>query len=313
MREVGILGDHDLVLDGITGASKREIRHAERIRAEHATGNGSFAGSYAFSDENDYTSHGFAVSGSREFNQRNTTFSADASWTADDFHPRGVFAGLGGRKDIESLSLGLFQTLTRYSLAGMTIEYIRSDGYLGHPYLPVITESGGLILERTPRMRNSLAATASWIQGYRFWERLGSVHLKLGAYGDDWGLQSQSCEAQWHQYLRGTLAVRVRMRFYQQDAAAFAREHYSGREAYRVADIRYFGFRTLSGGLRVSGGFPDSFAEWLPDRWDIGYDQGTRDTRGEEGTGEPFRHYQLFPASEYYQEGRLLAGLGFDW
>ena len=313
MRQIGSLGDHDLLLDGMSGASKREIRHSESIRVEYGKEERKVGGSLSFSDEVDYTSYGAAFSVATEFNQRNTTLSSEFGWLEDDFHPQGAFRGLGGKKKIRSLSMGIFQILTRYSLAGVTLDYIRNDGYLGHPYLPVILDNGALILENVPTLRNSVAGTATWIQGYHFAQRLGSIHLHYGLYADDWEMRSQSAEIQWYQYLIHDFGMRLRMRHYLQTSAGFARQSYLGNELYRVSDIRYYEFRYLSFGAKIFGSTPNSLPTWLPDRWDIAYDRGSRNTRGEMETGNPARHFQLFSASDFYGDGTFMAGLGFDW
>jgi hypothetical protein len=231
----------------------------------------------------------------------------------DDFHPQGEFEGLGGKKGIYSLSVGLFQVLSRYSLVGTTIDYIRGDGYLGHPYLPVILESGALIVEHVPDMRNSIAATTTFIQGYRLAERLGSIHLNLGMYEDDWEMTAQTGEIQWFQYILEEFALRLRVRYYRQTPTGFASPSYQGNELYRSADIRYFRFQSLLYGIKFFGSFPASFPAGWPDRWNISYDQGIRDTRGELGTNQPTYHFQLFSASEFYREGTFMAGFGYDW
>jgi hypothetical protein len=313
MNRIGALGDHDLLLDGMSGASKREIRHSESVRMEYGKDEGKAGGSLSYSDETDYTSYGAAISASKDFNQRNTTLSSEIGWLEDDFHPQGEFQGLGGKKRIRSLSLGVFQILTRFSLAGVSLDYIRSDGYLGHPYLPVILANGALILENVPTVRNSVAGTATWIQGYRFAQKLGSIHLHYGLYADDWEMRSQSAEIQWYQYLIQDFGMRLRMRHYLQTSTGFARQSYQGNELYRVSDIRYYEFRYLSFGAKLFGSLPESLPAWLPDRWDIAYDQGLRGTRGELETGNPTKHYQLFSSSDFYRDGTFMAGLGFDW
>ena len=82
--------------------------------------------------------------------------------------------------------------------------------------------------------------------------------------------------------------VRLRARGYQQDAAAFAKEAYAGNEVYRTPDIRFYAFSSLTVGLKIGSVFPESWGEsgWLPDRWDLGYDHGVRDTKGEDDGGE---------------------------
>ena len=50
----------------------------------------------------------------------------------------------------------------------------------------------------------------------------------------------------------------------------------------------------------------------LPDRWDVGYDHGVRDTKGEGDGIRPLSHYQLYGTDQYYLQGTFMAGLGFD-
>ena len=66
--------------------------------------------------------------------------------------------------------------------------------------------------------------------------------------------------------------------------------------------------------MKLASAFPDSWSEsaLLPDRWDIGYDHGVRDTRGDVRRRPPLLPYQLYDADQYYLQGTFMAGLGFD-
>gem|GEM_PF-4671558 len=99
---------------------------------------------------------------------------------------------------------------------------------------------------------------------------------------------SRTAEVQWHQYLWRSLASRLRVRGYRQTSALFAKPSYTGFEKYRVADLRYYAFQSLTLGIRLSGAFPASSQPLFPDRWGISYDQGFRDTRGDENDGNPY-------------------------
>ncbi|HLP39966.1 MAG TPA: DUF3570 domain-containing protein, partial [Fibrobacteria bacterium] len=226
----------------------------------------------------------------------------------------GPFTGLGGNRRIQSFSLSLAQLLSPLSLVSVTINPIRSDGYLGHPYNPVITATGALIEERLPNRKTSLAVSGKLVQGWQAGDRLGSVHLEARHYRDDWRLISNTVDVQAYQYLSDATWIRLRARGYRQGQAAFVQGAYLGNETYRTSDIRFSSFYSLMLGVKVASSFPDAWAEsgWLPDRWDIGYDHGFRNTRGESGRVEPVYRYQLFSPDQIYQQGTVMAGLGFD-
>jgi Protein of unknown function (DUF3570) len=314
LRNIGRLGDNDAKLDGITGASRREIRHSEQVTGEYSREGRVASGSFYFSDENDYTSYSPSVSGSLDFNERNTTLGGSAALFFDDMHPRGPFTGLGGSRRITSLSANVAQTLSPLTLAGLTVNLIHSSGFLGHPYDPVITDSGNAILENLPERKTAWAISGQIIQGFHLGSQLGSLHLDARWYRDDWKLGSGTADVQWYQYLAEGTYVRIRARGYRQSAAAFARPAYAGDELYRTGDIRYYAFSSLLLGLKIASTFPESWSgsAWLPDRWDLGYDHGIRSTKGDVNGTAPLYHTQLFPADERYQQGTFMLGLGFD-
>lgn len=315
LRNVGRQGDNILVLDGISGASRREVRFSQKATvARHGREGRAAYGSFYTSFEDDYTSLAPSVGGAWDFNARNTTLAGEATLFFDDLEPRGGFTGMGGSRRIAVADLTLTQVLTRFSLAGITVSPILAEGYLGHPYNPVTLANGSLVLENLPDMKSSLAVAGRFIQGYRLGRWLGSARLEARYYRDTWELASGTADFQVYQYVSESAFFRLRARGYAQTPAAFAKERYDGSELYRTADIRFFGFSSLTLGLKIGAAFPASWGDSpaLPDRWDLGYDHGIRDTRGEEGTGEPLYHYQLFPEDEYYQQGTFMLGLGFD-
>lgn len=314
LRNIGRLGDHDQLLDGISGASRREIRHSEQVTGAYSQAGRAASASFYFSDENDYTSYSPSVSGSLDFNDRNTTLGGSAAVFFDNMHPTGPFTDLGGNRRIVSLGATLSQTLSPLTLVGVTVNLIHSSGFLGHPYTPVVTDSGDDILENLPDRKTAWALSGQLIQGFHIGDKLGSFHLDTRWYNDDWKLHSGTADLQWYQYLKDGSYVRLRARGYRQSAAAFARPAYEGNELYRTGDIRYYAFSSVLAGLKIGSTFPESWAAsaWLPDRWDLSYDQGIRSTKGEENGVTPMFHTQLFPSDEHYLEGTLMLGLSFD-
>lgn len=314
LRNIGRLGDNDQKLDGISGASRRELRHSEQGTVAYANGGRAASASFYFSDENDYTSYSPAVNGSLDFNERNTTVGAGAAVFFDDMHPQGGFKGMGGSRTIASVNASLAQVFTPLSLGSLTLTLLHSDGYLGHPYNPVFTSDGNIVEEHLPDSKTAAALSGKVVQGFRLGERMGSLRLDARYYRDDWDLQSGTADLQWYQYLAESFWVRLRARGYAQSKAAFAKDAYAGNELYRTPDIRYFAFTSLTVGLKLGSAFPEAWGEsgWLPDRWDLGYDHGVRDTKGENDGVTPLYHTQLYGKDEYYIQGTLMAGLSFD-
>ncbi|GEM_PF-801451 len=304
----------DTAFDVVTGASKRELRHSENPSFTYSKQGQVYTGGFYFSDEPDYRSYSPSLSIAHDFNERNTTLSASGAWFFDDFHPQGVFSDQGGSKQIRSLTLSATQVLTPLTMVSLTANGIYSNGYLGHPYNPVILDSGYILEEHVPGDKTSWALSGQLIQGYHIGGMMGSFHLEARHYVDTWALASDDAELQWYQYFGEATYLRLRARGYSQGATAFYKDRYDGNELYRSADIRYSKFKSLTFGAKVSAPL---FEDWrdsplLPDHIDLSYDFGIRNTHGDQGTAHPFSHYQLFPSSEFYTEGTFMLGLTFD-
>ncbi len=314
-NKIGILGDNQLKLDGLSGASKREVRHSEQPSFTYANAGHVASAAFYFSDESDYRSYSPSFSGSWDFNERNTTLGGSAAFFFDDLHPLAPFSDLGGKRKITSLSASLAQTLTPLSLISFTFNTIHSSGLLGHPYTPVITVTGNIEVEKLPDLKTSMAFSTKFVQGYHLFDWLGSFQLEGRYYQDDWLLKSETADLHWYQHFGENFYLSLRARGYHQGAAAFAKDSYDGDELYRTPDIRFYEFSSLTLGAQIASVFPESWStnDWLPDRWNISYDHGMRDTYGDEDGIHPLYHYQLYSPQTYYVQGTFMAGLGFDF
>lgn len=314
LKNIGILGGNDVNVDAVSSASKSEFRHSEQATLGYANKGRNASASFYFSDENDYRSYAPSASASIDLFERNTTLAVSGAWFFDAMTPTGAFAGLGGNRRITSVTSSITQLFSPLSLGVVTANVIHSSGYLGHPYTPVITNQGAQINENLPDLKTSYAFSAKGIQGFHLFSQPGSLHLEGRYYFDDWELKSQTADLQWYQYFDDGAYFRLRARAYHQDAAAFAKDSYNGAELYRTPDLRFYEFSSVTLGFKLGTNFPESWnnSPVLPDRWDVSYDQGIRNTKGEEGAGLPYYHYQLFPSTEYYMQGTLMVGLSFD-
>lgn len=313
---VGPFGDREL--DGVSGASKIEIRHSENPILTYSHRGLVASGSFYYSQEDDYISRAPAASLSMDFNERNTTVGASYSEFFDDFRPVGDFAGQGGSKRIRSIGATLAQSLSSLTLVGVTATHVNSWGYLGHPYNPPMDATGALLTEEVPGRKQAGAISGQVVQGYRLGERLGSINLDGRRYQDTWGVKSSTVDLKISQYILDGTYLRLRGRYYRQTGALFAKDVYTGREAYRTADVRWYPFSSYLIGAKLSGPFPEDWGEsaFLPDRWDLKYDHMLRDTRGDPVSalpGEPRRsRYQLYGPDEQYLQGVFMLGLLFE-
>jgi len=315
-NRVGQSGDRSV--DAVSGASKIEERYSENPSLTYSHKGVTANVSYYNSRENDYFSQSPAGSLSWDFFDRNTTLGVNFAEFFDNFAPRGFFAGLGGKKRIHSLGATLAQSLTPLTLVGITGTWIRSEGYLGHPYNPPMDSAGTMLTEIVPGKKQAGALAGQIVQGYHVGERLGSMNLDARRYQDNWGLKSMTYDFKLSQYIFEGTYIRLRLRYYNQTGADFAKPWYTGQEAYRTGDIRYYPFVSWLGGLKISSAFPESWGEsvFLPDRWDIKYDQTFRNTHGDPVGDHPgvprYTTYQLYDPEELYQQGVFMFGLVFN-
>ncbi len=314
--KVGQFGDREL--DAVSSASKVEMRYSENPSLTYSHKGVTASGSYYVSREQDYFSQSPAGSLSWDFNDRNTTLGANYAEFFDDFEPTGAFAGLGGKKRITSMGATLAQSLTPLTLVGFTATWIKSHGFLGRPYNPPMDATGTMLVEVVPHIKQAGALAGQIIQGYHLGDLLGSVNLDTRRYQDDWGMKSSTYDLKLSQYVVEGTYIRLRLRYYDQTGAVFAKPVYTGQEPYRTGDIRYYPFHSWLGGVKISSAFPDSWGEslFLPDRWDIKYDYSFRNTHGDPVgslAGTP-RHitYQLYDPGELYSQGVFMFGLLFN-
>ncbi len=314
--KVGLFGNREV--DAISNASKVEVRHSENPSLTYSHKGVAIDASYYISRENDYFSQSPAGSIAWDFNDRNTTVGVNYAEFFDRFIPKGAYAGLGGRKRITSMGATVAQSITSLTLVGLTATWIQSHGFLGHPYNPPVDVTGTMLLEKVPDTKQAGALSGQIVQGYHLGDRLGSINLDARRYQDDWGMKSSTIDFKLSQYFTETSFIRFRLRYYNQSGSAFAKPIYTGQETYRTGDIRYYPFTSWLGGVKISSVFPDSWGEslFLPDRWDIKYDQTFRDTRGDPvGTGAGVPRsitYQLYAPEDAYMQGVFMFGLSFN-
>jgi hypothetical protein len=208
------------------------------------------------STEYDYFSAGLTSTYTHDFNKRNTTLTAGASFNYDEIKPEGDIPmklapmvkedtalnrkGSSDDKVLGDIILGLTQVVNRNMIMQINYTLGITDGYQNDPYkiVTVVDPATGLpaagagtifdpngdnlpyLHERRPnsRLRNALFFQTK----YHLTEDV--VDLSYRFYWDDWGISSNTVEAKYR-YQMGRSYLQPNIRYYLQDEADFYRHN----------------------------------------------------------------------------------------
>lgn len=189
------------------------------------------SGTYRYSVENDYTSHGAFVSASWDFADNNATLAVNAFGLFDTVGRAG-FPSFSRALDTFGGRLSFTQVIDPQTLAQLTYELAHVDGYQASPYRKVGLGGTGFgcvgaslcLDEHEPGVRTRHAAALVV-------RRAVSETFSLGASYrfiiDDWGLTSHTATAQLGMTLAAASLVALRYRFYTQSGVRFYSRVYS--------------------------------------------------------------------------------------
>ena len=149
------------------------------------------------STEYDYQSVSAGIGYSIDFNEKNTTLSANLRHYADTvelYDIDGVKRGDDTRATTD-LSLGLSQVLGPKTVGTVELGYTLQSGFLSTPFHEVVLPGDVRVAERLPdsRSRTVLGLGISHSFGRNVVQR---GHYRF--YDDDWGIQSHSISAETH-------------------------------------------------------------------------------------------------------------------
>ena len=265
------LSDVEDVRTGILGALSRQFGD-HRVELEISR-----------SSEDDYVSHGFALTDTLELNQKNTTLAYGLNYLDDE-----VSVPLYGDRRKESFDLftGVTQILDKNTVvsANLTVGY--ANGYLDDPYkviqrneiLQIPNGAGGFIdipitnVYRENRPDSRLREVLQF-EGRRYFEPLdGALDAVLRLSNDDYGVFSETLQVEWRQNVMDHFQVIPFFRYYHQNAADFfmttlndlnigtPAEDPHGNGPNYSADYRLSSFDAISLGLRLRYQINDHFA-----------------------------------------------------
>lgn len=232
-------------IDIRTSASKPVTEQRDEVDAAlvHELSDVTLSGSYRYSRENDYESHGGSASLAWDFARNNATLAFSFNLFKDKVGQSGVpqmaedLLTIGGRGSFT-------QVLTEDLLAQVTYELSYLAGYLESPYRFVGIGGTGLgcegswtcLRERVPddRQRHALALTVRQALGSET-----SVGLNYRLYFDSWEMSSHTAAVDLAWQIEQMTSLTLRYRFYLQSGVGFYQRVYAqlpGEDDYMTRD-----------------------------------------------------------------------------
>jgi hypothetical protein len=188
----------------------------------------------SFSKEYDYLHLGVSGGLSRDYNNRNTTFSVGLAFSADTVEPVGAApiplsdqdAAKGSdneSKDTIDVVIGVTQVLSKSTILQLNYGLSQADGYLNDPYKWVSrVDSFGTIVENLHESRPD-SRTGHNLYGAIKHNFSNNNVLTSSArfHTDDWGIDSVTLDAKYMINLGDRKSIEPHLRYYTQSKADF--------------------------------------------------------------------------------------------
>ena len=234
------------------------------------------------SSEYDYQSLGLSATFLRDFNNRNTTFSAALGFNSDSIDPVGGVPvpftnmrianadisdtrdGTSETKTITDLMVGITQVINRRTLMQFNLGFSNTSGYQNDPYkiltvvdpvtgLPIAQSGDNLpyLYESRPDSRSR--QTFYWKTVHHLDEDV--INFAYRYYTDDWDITSHTLDLHYRYELGGGSYLQPHVRYYTQSAAEFFHTSLVDGDPlpqYASADYRLGEFTTTTLGLKYA-------------------------------------------------------------
>ncbi len=255
LNNIQLQGDGNELVHVMAEASP-ETRTQGDFRLTYEWDEATLTAAGGLSIEKDFESAYGSLSGTFDFNQKNTTLKWGASYTDSDIYAildhdilpyvtRSAFADqlvlkggseiVTGNKNDFAFNLGLTQVLSKNAWFDAAFGYTHSDGFMENPFKAVTVifidpgqfNSGAqvlngdvrAVLEQRPDIRNQWAFSSKYAH---YIEPLDSaLHFQYKFSHDDWGIDAHTFELNYEQPLGSGWTVTPKLRYYSQSQARF--------------------------------------------------------------------------------------------
>jgi hypothetical protein len=200
----------------------------------------------AFSTESDYDSISLSLEDAIDFNRKNTALLVGAAYTHDRVDV--FYRDRTETKRTVDAMVGVTQVLDKNTLFTANLSLGRVEGFIGDPY-KVAELNGILVPEKRPDEKDKQILFLSIARHLHAVD--ASIEAAYRYYTDSFGIQADTVELAWYQYLGTRWILRPALRYYQQSAAEFYGVRFSGSPEYYSADYRLSDMDTLGYGLKL--------------------------------------------------------------
>ncbi len=278
------------LVDAVTSASAdivsqaspitmHDTRHQVSAGLQHSFDTLKVIGGYSFSKENDYLSHTLNVGLEDELNDKNTALGVGYGVS---FNVVGRSGDQNFARDLTThhINASWTQTVNPRFATQVAYELSYSQGYQASPYrfVPVKMSADAApelwVPETDPdsRIRHALVFGANHAVG-----EASAIQGDYRIYTDDWGITSHTIGARYFIGIAKNIELRLRERFYTQNAASFYQSVYSMPMKYITYDRELSPLWSETFGGKLTYGFTDhvegelkldlfyySYADFLP-------------------------------------------------
>lgn len=244
---------------------------------------GTVTAGWVDSQESDYTSRGFSLTGSWSTESNNTTFTAGAS----TLHDRVDVAAIGATqesKDTDTLMVGVTHVLSPFDIVQLNLSRAEGKGFFSDPYK---------FRDNRPGHRQQDVVMLRW--NHHFPSVDGTSRLSYRYYEDTFGVIAHTMDFEWVQQLPHGWTLTPEVRLYAQDDADFyvpprfpGVPNFRPRSQIQSQDQRLSTFGAVTLGLRAEKRIgPD----WVVDVEYQNYEQRSKWYPWGDGSGgiKPFR------------------------
>lgn len=241
--------------DEVPLAEMDDIRRAGIFELNQKIGPNTISPQFAYSNESDYESIGFALNYSLELNQKNTTLLAGVARNFDRIRPGHSFLFETRQKDTLDFMLGISQLLSPTTVLNANFTLGFSEGYLDDPYKGVRFEYypffETLFPEKRPDSRERQIGYFSLTQFISPANAALEASYRLSH--DSFGIVSHTGALEWRQKLGPAVVLTPFGRYYRQTEADFYGISFPGDPSLSMEDVPSY----YSSDYRLS-----SFSSW---------------------------------------------------
>ena len=224
-----------------------ERRYGRDLSVSRYFRRGSLTAGWVDSQESDYTSRGYSLTGTWSTESNNTTLTAGVS----TLHDRIDVSAIGATqesKDTDSLMVGITQILSPVDIVQLNLSRAEGEGFFRDPYK---------FRDNRPGHRQQDVAMLRW--NHHFRDLDGTSRLSYRYYEDTFGVIAHTVDLEYVQQLPGGWTLTPEIRLYAQDDADFYLDpRYPGvptirpRSQIQSQDQRLSTFGAMTLGLKVA-------------------------------------------------------------